>query len=81
MFYNLKRTVIGLDHNSLFRKKLQVRFIKAQNCFWFRSPSSDYYPYGCSVIDPLVHPAKLIFELIKSCEFGEHPIRTIPSQA
>jgi hypothetical protein len=59
MFYNLKRTVIGLDHNSLFRKKLQVRFIKAQNCFWFRSPSSDYYPYGCSVIDPLVHPAKL----------------------
>lgn len=81
LFFSLKRTIVGLDANTLFRKKLSVRFIKPENIFWFKTPSSDHYPYGCSVIDPLVLPSKLKFELIKFCEFGEHPYRTIPSQA
>lgn len=59
MFFNLKRTLVGLDHNSLFRKKLSIRFIEPKSMFWFRTPSSDFYPFGVSVIDALVHPGKL----------------------
>lgn len=59
LYYSLKRVLIASQENSLFRKKLRIRFIRPDNMLWFRTSGSDFYPFGTSVIDPLVFPGKL----------------------
>lgn len=61
--YNfIKRLMIEQD--SLYRKdsrisKLRVRFIPSSHMVSFTRPSTEYAPYGESVIDPLAFPCKL----------------------
>lgn len=57
LFNSLK--FLLLTPESLFKSKLKVRFIKSENMFWFKTPSSDFYPFGRSIIDPLVFPGKM----------------------
>jgi len=59
----LKRMVIeqGLDDKSKNKKfhKLNVKFISSKNMINFQIPSSDKFPYGESIVEPLVFPGKL----------------------
>lgn len=57
LFNSLKHILVTPE--SLFKDKLKIRFIKTEDMFWFKTPSSDYYPFGRSIIDPLVFPGKL----------------------
>lgn len=60
VFYTLKRLLINVNENSLFSKKLRVRYISIENMFHFKNPGSGtYFPYGDSIIDPLIFPGKL----------------------
>ena len=59
LYYSLKRILLSSYENTLFRKKLNIRYIKADDMLWFRTPGSDFYPFGQSIIDPLVFPGKL----------------------
>jgi hypothetical protein len=44
LFYSLKQTFLSVQTDSLFRNKTTIRFINVDNLFWFKSPSSEYYP-------------------------------------
>jgi len=59
IYYSLKRMLLDTGSNSLFYKKLSVRFIPIDRMFKFPISSSSTYPFGESIIDPLVYPAKL----------------------
>lgn len=59
LYYSLKRIMLSASESGLFRKKLKIRFIKPENMLWFRSAGSDFYPFGSSIIDPMVFPGKL----------------------
>jgi hypothetical protein len=59
IYYSLKRLLLDTGHTSLFYKKLAVRFIPVDSMFKFPISSSSTYPFGESIIDPLVYPAKL----------------------
>ena len=59
VYYALKKLVISSGKNSLFEDKLQVRFIYPNNMFHFKNPNGDFYPFGTSMIDPLIFPGKL----------------------
>lgn len=59
IYYSLKRILLDTGVNSLFYKKLQVRFIPVESMFKFPVSNSSTYPFGESIIDPLVYPAKL----------------------
>jgi hypothetical protein len=56
----LKRLLINADENALFKNTLKVRFISSNNVFHFKNPGTGtFYPFGDSVIDPLIFPGKL----------------------
>jgi hypothetical protein len=56
----LKRLLITADENALFKNTLKVRFISSNNVFHFKNPGTGtFYPFGDSVIDPLIFPGKL----------------------
>lgn len=56
----LKRILLSAKPNSLFKEKLNIRFIESNNIFHFKnSGSGSQYPYGDSIIDPLIFPGKL----------------------
>ena len=59
---SIKRLIIETDKDNPKRivfKKLKTRYIPLEKMFHFQVPSSEYYPYGQSFIDPLVLQAKL----------------------
>jgi len=43
----------------LYQKQFRIRFIPVDRMVHFQIPSSEYFPYGESLVDPLVYPAKL----------------------
>lgn len=49
----------GLTFNGLNNSKLNVRYIPPGNMISLTLNPNEYYPYGTSIIDPLVYPAKL----------------------
>ena len=58
----IKKLVIETDKDNPKRntfRKLKARFIPVSRMFQFTVPSSEYYPYGLSFIDPLVLNAKM----------------------
>ncbi len=58
----IKRLLIETDKSdpSKFQfKKVQARFIPIKRMFQFKMPSSEYAPYGSSIVDPLVLQSKL----------------------
>jgi hypothetical protein len=59
VFYSVKKLMLSVDENPLYRKKLRTRFIPVDRMVHFSSPTSDVYPYGISIIDNLVYPGKL----------------------
>ena len=59
LIFVLKRLLITTDKSNLFKTKLKVRFIEPENMFHFKMPGGDFFPYGMSIIDPLVYPGKL----------------------
>jgi len=59
VYYALKRLIITSDKSALFQDKLKVRFISPENMFHFKNPNGDFYPFGLSIIDPLIFPGKL----------------------
>lgn len=85
LYYSLKHILLSSQDDALFRKKLKIRFIKPDNMLWFRTPGSDYYPFGTSVIDPLVFPGKLflftnlantVYKLSKASQIRKWVIET-----
>jgi hypothetical protein len=85
LYYSLKRILLGTKENGLFRKKLKIRFIKPENMLWFRSSGSDFYPYGSSIIDPMVFPGKLymftslantVYKLSKASQIRKWTVET-----
>jgi hypothetical protein len=59
VYYALKKLLISSNKNSLFEDKLEVRYIPPNNMFHFKNPNGDFYPFGTSLIDPLIFPGKL----------------------
>ena len=59
VYYSLKRILLDTGINSLFYKKLSVRYIPVDAIFKFPVSNSSTYPFGESIIDPLVYPSKL----------------------
>jgi len=59
--YYLIKEVLFCDPDKLKidKKRYNVRFIPSDRMIHIQTPSSEYYPYGESIIDPLVYPAKL----------------------
>ncbi len=58
----LKRMIIEQGLNEKSKKKfnrLTTKFIKNKNMINFQIPSSDNFPYGGSIVEPLVFPGKL----------------------
>lgn len=49
----------GLTFNGFNGAKLNVRYIPPGNMIPLTLNPNEYYPYGTSIIDPLVYPAKL----------------------
>jgi len=58
----LKRLIIDiLTYNrKASNKHKRIRFIPSTQMFEYTIPSSDYYPYGQSIVDPLILPSKLL---------------------
>ncbi|MBC8427577.1 MAG: hypothetical protein H8D97_01660, partial [Proteobacteria bacterium] len=59
LYQSLKRMLLDTEVNNLFYKKLNVRFIPVDRIYKFPISNSSFYPFGESIIDPLVYPAKL----------------------
>ncbi len=59
IYYILKRLLITSDKNYLFRNKIRIRYIEPKNMFQFKISSGNYWPYGTSILDSLIYPAKL----------------------
>jgi hypothetical protein len=59
LYYSLKRILLDTNINNLFYKKLQVRFISVDSMYKFPISTSSTYPFGESIIDPLIYPGKL----------------------
>lgn len=60
LYYTIKKLVISSSKESLFKKKIKVRFIKSENMFHFTNiGTGSFYPYGDSIIDRLIFPGKL----------------------
>lgn len=85
LYYSLKNILLSTAENGMFRKKLKIRFIKPDNMIWFRTPGSDYYPFGQSVIDPMVFTGKLymftnlantVYKLSKASQLRKWTIET-----
>ncbi len=57
----VKRLLIETSKNDPKKnlKKIQTRFIPIKRMFHFTMPSSEYTPYGASIVDPLVLHSKL----------------------
>jgi len=60
LYYSLKNMLLSVNGDNLYKNKLNIRFINSERMFWFKMPSSDYYPFGQSIIDPLVITGKLL---------------------
>jgi len=58
LFFMLKKLLHNSDFNEGF-KKLSVRFIPTSRIVRLVYNPIDYFPYGTSVLDPLVYPGKL----------------------
>ena len=56
----IRRLIVeqGLEKKSKFNQ-VKIRFINPENIINMQIPSSEYFPYGDSIIDPLVFPSKL----------------------
>jgi hypothetical protein len=59
MYNSLKRLLVTSDDESLFNKKIGIRFIPSDSLFSFTMRNSENYPFGQSIIDPIIYPAKL----------------------
>ena len=60
VFYLIKELLFQDPHkNKLQQKRFKVEFIPVDRMVHFQIPSSEYFPYGESIVDPLVYPAKL----------------------
>ena len=59
IYYILKRLLITSDKNYLFKNKIRIRYIEPKNMFQFKISSGNYWPYGTSILDSLIYPAKL----------------------
>jgi len=59
LFYNLKELLINIKENNSIKSRLKVRFVPINKMVQFSLPNSEYYPYGMSLIDPIVYPSKL----------------------
>lgn len=59
LFHILKRLMITSDKSNLFKNKLKIRYIEPQNMVQFKIAGGNYWPYGTSILDNLVYPAKL----------------------
>ena len=59
LYYSLKRILLDTNINNLFYKKLSVRFISVDSMYKFPISTSSTYPFGESIIDPLIYPGKL----------------------
>lgn len=59
IYHILKRLLITSDKNHLFKNKIRIRYIEPNNMFQFRVSSGTYWPYGTSMLDSLIYPAKL----------------------
>lgn len=59
LFYTLKELLINIKEKNSITNKLKVRFVPLNKMVQFTLPNSEYYPYGMSLIDPIVYPAKL----------------------
>jgi hypothetical protein len=44
LFYSLKQVYLSINKDSLYRNKAKIRFIEPKNIFWFKTPSSEYFP-------------------------------------
>lgn len=58
-FYTLKRILFNIKQNNAIDTKYSSRFVPVSHMIQFTIPNSEYYPYGMSIIDPIVYPAKL----------------------
>lgn len=58
-FYTLKNILANLVQYDTLNKRISVRFIPTVRMVHLTIPSPEYYPYGLSLIDPLVLPGKL----------------------
>ena len=60
VFYTLKSVLLDLkDQNTLHGRRVRVRLVPTSRMVHFTIPSPEYYPYGLSIVDPLVLPGKL----------------------
>jgi len=59
LFYMLKELLIELKETKNLSYKISTRFIPVDKMVHFQLQSTEYTPYGGSIIDPLVYPSKL----------------------
>jgi phosphotransferase system HPr-like phosphotransfer protein len=62
LFYHVKRLFVEANPENLNQQsltKLKIRFIPADRMVWKPYNVNEYRPYGTSIIDSLVYPAKL----------------------
>jgi len=59
LFYMLKELLIELKETKNLSYKISTRFIPVDKMIHFQLQSTEYAPYGGSIIDPLVYPSKL----------------------
>lgn len=59
IFNSLKRLLIVSNKEALFKNGLNIRYIQPENMFCFKNISGTFYPFGMSIIDPLIFPGKL----------------------
>jgi len=59
LFYMLKKLFIETNPKTNKMKKLSVRFISKDRIVRISHNPVEYFPYGTSILDPLVYPGKL----------------------
>jgi hypothetical protein len=59
LFYMLKELLIELKETKNLSYRISTKFIPVDKMVHFQLQSTEYTPYGGSIIDPLVYPSKL----------------------
>ncbi|MEM4385266.1 MAG: hypothetical protein QXD03_01825 [Candidatus Anstonellales archaeon] len=59
IYNTIKDLLSSISDTNTVNKRIKVRFIPPSRMVHFQKASSEYYPYGESIIDPLVFPGKL----------------------
>ncbi|MEM4385622.1 MAG: hypothetical protein QXD03_03650 [Candidatus Anstonellales archaeon] len=59
IYNTIKDLLSSISETNVINKRMKVRFIPPSRMVHFQKASSEYYPYGESIIDPLVFPGKL----------------------